>query len=164
MDSQLEEYEKLTSGHELKESDLKETISELNNDIAEAKQETQDVNRFLNEEKTFKLLAETKCKRLQEDIDLLKQENSSFKEQIYEYKDLSSQLSEDLNASEERCSEIEMSLKAMERSAENLKFENVSLKEETTQRLTHIHQIREANYQLNQELTEIKVCCILDSY
>lgn len=148
----------MTSAHETKETDLEETISELNNDLAEAKQETQDVKRTLNEETSVKLLAETKCKRLQEDVDLLKQENSSFKEQIYEYKDLSSQLSEDLNASEERCSEIEMSLKAMERTVDNLKLENVSLKEETTQRLTHIHQIREANYQLNQDLTELKVC------
>lgn len=156
LENQLEEYERLISTHEDKESKLESAVSEISNDLASSKSELQEARQMINEEKSLKIQAELQAKRLQEDVDLFKKENASFKQQISDYKELSTQLSEDLSVTEERCSELEYSLKQLERQFDGLKAEFVAVKEESAKRLTHIHQVRESNYKLNQEVIEAK--------
>lgn len=157
LENQLEEYERLISTHEEKESKLEETMSHLSDDVSVFKIDLQEARQQMNEEKSYRLVAETQCKRLQEDVDLLRKECNSYKQQVLDYKELSAQLSEDLNASEERNGELEYSLKQLERQFDGLKSECIAIKEESAKRLTHIHQIRESNYKLNQEILEAKV-------
>lgn len=156
LEGQLEEYERLISTHEQKESNMEDKMSHLSDEINYSKSEIQESKQKSNEEKTLRLLAETQSKRLQEDIDLLKKECASYKQQVLDYKELSTQLNDDMTTAEERSSELEYSLKQLERQFDGLKAECLAVKEESAKRLTHIHQVRESNYKLNQELQDRK--------
>lgn len=85
LENQLEEYERLISTHEDRESKLQETTSQLSEDVSELQAELQGAKQEMNEEKTQRLLAETKSKRLQEDVDLLRKECASYKQQVRSY-------------------------------------------------------------------------------
>lgn len=105
----------------------------------------------------MKLLTETKLKRLAEDLEVMKRERDSFKDQCSEFKTYSTGLLDELTTTEEKLSNCEVNLKSYERQFTDLMMENNMLKEESTLQFTHLSNVKESNYQLGQQIIELKV-------
>lgn len=102
-------------------------------------------------------MAENKVKRLTEDVECLEKESTAYKGKCAELKEFSAGLSEDLNLAEEKIGDLEVTLKSRERQIDELSTENRILKEENSAQLTHLHNVKETNFKLNQHLNEYKV-------
>lgn len=67
------------------------------------------------------MFAETKVKRLAEDIECLQNECQGYKQQCVEYKQYSTGLSDELTVAEEKIIDLEVTVKAYERQVEDLR-------------------------------------------
>ncbi|KAI4463668.1 myotonic dystrophy s/t kinase-related [Holotrichia oblita] len=156
LEDQLVEYEQLYKESEDKRNVLATEIDKLKADLAAEINNIMEARKLTNEEKSFKLLAETKCRKLAEDIEHLQEENSSYKDQCKEFKSYSSTLSEELNVAEQRITDLKIEIKNLTRQIENCLSENQMLKEENSNQLTHLNSVKESNYKLGQDLNEFR--------
>ncbi|GJQ75197.1 hypothetical protein Trydic_g9799 [Trypoxylus dichotomus] len=156
LEDQLVEFEQLHKESENVRNALTSEIEKLKSDLAAERTNVIEARKLTNEEKSFKLLAETKCKKLTEDIEHLQEENSSYKDQCQEFKSYSSNLSEELNSAEHKITDLKIEIKNLTRQNENCLSENMVLKEENSVQLTHLNSVKESNYKLGQDLNEIK--------
>jgi len=65
--------------------------------------------------------------------------------QASEYKSIAERLTQQVNNTDERTSQLEVSLHSAQRQISNLQAEVVGLKEELTTQLTRIHTLKETN-------------------
>lgn len=151
------EYEQLYKESEDKHNILTTEIDKLKADLADERNNVMEARKLTNEERSFKLLAETKCKKLAEDLEHLQEENVSYKAQCKELKSYSSTLSEELNIAEQRITDLKIEIKNLTRQIENCLSENQMLKEENSNQLTHLNSVKESNYKLGQDLNEFRV-------
>ncbi|KAJ8956368.1 hypothetical protein NQ318_015106 [Aromia moschata] len=156
LEGQVIEYEKINASSHAKQSELNANTEKLIQDVCKAKQEVQEARKQTNEEKSLRLLAETKIKRMREDIECLQGECSSYKQQCVEYKTYSTTLSDELTVAEEKISDLEVTLKAYERQVDDLRSENKVLKQEVSEYLTQLGKMKEANYKLNHQVGQLK--------
>ncbi|XP_044261577.1 citron Rho-interacting kinase [Tribolium madens] len=156
IENQVIEYEKINSSIQAEKSNLAENTEKLIKDLCKAKEEIQEAKKATNEEKSLRLLAETKVKRLTEDVELLHNECDSYKDQCLKYKECASNLSEELTVSEEKVSDLEVTLKSYERQIEDLVSESNILKEEISQYLTQMAGLKESNFKLKQQIQDLK--------
>lgn len=156
LETQVIEYEKIISNYETKQSELNANTDKLIQDVCQAKQETQEARRLTNEEKSLRIVAETRIKRLQEEIDSLKTEVQSCNEQLSDYKRFTKELSEELNAAEEKITDLEVTLKSYQRQIDDMRTELRVVKQENTAYLTQLGETREANYKLKHKNGELK--------
>ncbi|XP_050504436.1 citron Rho-interacting kinase [Diabrotica virgifera virgifera] len=156
LENQVIEYEKLVASFESKEKDLNLNTEKLIKDLCDVKRELQETKKLVNEEKSLKLFAETKIKKLNEDIDCLQNECISYKQQSSEYRQFSSGLSNELSATEEKVSGLELTVKAYERLIEEMRSEVRHLKQETSDYLTQLNKSKELTYKLKHQLSEQK--------
>jgi citron Rho-interacting kinase len=156
IESQVVEYEKINASIQAEKSSLSENTEKLIGDLCKAKEEIQESKKLANEEKSLKLLAETKVKRLTEDVECLQNECQSYKDQCLKYKEFSNNLTEELTLCEEKVSDLEVTVKSYERQIGDWVSENNVLKEEVSQYLTQIGGMKEAHYKLKQQLEELK--------
>ncbi|CAH0549549.1 unnamed protein product [Brassicogethes aeneus] len=156
LENQVIEYERIIKSFEEKESSLNSNTEKLIKDLCNAKTEIQEAKKLANEQKSLKLLAETKVKRCNEDVQCLQGECKSYKEQCVEYKKYSTQLSEELTMAEEKIADLEMTAKTLERQNKDCHRENNILKEELTDHLTKINSSKEHNYKLNHQLRDVQ--------
>ncbi|KAL1489368.1 hypothetical protein ABEB36_014280 [Hypothenemus hampei] len=154
LEGQVIEYEKLVEMSKSKQSELTANTEKLIADLCEARRETQEARRHINEEKSLRAMSEAKIKRLQEDIKCLERECADYKSQYMEYKQFSSRFSEELTASEEKLSNAEVLIKSYERQIEKLSSENNLLKEETSDYITKIAHLKEAKYKLTHQVED----------
>lgn len=150
------EYEKIILNVESKQSELKLNTEKLIQDVCNAKQETQEARKLSNEEKSLRIVAETRVKRLQEEIECLKNEIKSCNEQCSEYKRFTKELSDELNAAEEKVTDLEVTLKSYQRQIDDLRTEVRMVKQENTVYLTQLGECKEANYKLKHKNGELK--------
>ncbi|CAH1118647.1 unnamed protein product [Phaedon cochleariae] len=154
LETQLIEFEKINASHENKVSSLNANTDKLIRDLCSAKQQIQEAKKSANEEKSLKLLAETKAKRLLEDIECLHNECTSYKQQCMEYKQYSTQLSDELSVAEEKISDLEVTVKAQERLISDVKSDNKVIKQELSDHLTQLNRARESSCKLKHQLSE----------
>ncbi|XP_015836485.1 citron Rho-interacting kinase [Tribolium castaneum] len=156
IENQVIEYEKINSSIQAEKSSLAENTEKLIKDLCKAKEEIQEAKKATNEEKSLRLLAETKAKRLAEDVELLQNECEAYKDQCFKFKECSNNLSEELTLSEERVSDLEVTLKSYERQIEDFVSESNILKEEISQYLTQMAALKESNFKLKQQIQDLK--------
>lgn len=161
LENQLVEYENIHDAFETKQKSLNANTEKLISELAQAKEEIRQTKAAVNEERSLKICAETKCKRLAEDIECLKNECSSYKQQCVDFRQYSSNLTDELTSAEEKLTDYEVTIKSYERQISSMMMENKLLKEENSAQLTHLNDIKESNYQLGQQLTEYKVCAFV---
>lgn len=157
LEKQLIEYESLQVTYETCQTASAANAEKLIKDLAKTKEEVQKARSLANEEKSLKLLTETKLKRLTEDLEVMKKERDSFKEQCAEFKTYSAGLLEELTLADEKLSDCQVNLKSYERQFTDLMMENNMLKEDSTLQFTHLSNVKESNYQLGQQIAELKV-------
>lgn len=156
MENQVIEYEKIISNFEHKQSELNSNTEKLIHDLCNAKQDIQEARKLTNQEKSLKIAAETKVKRLQDEIETLKIEIKSCDEQCSEYKRYTKDLSEELSVAEEKITDLEVTLKSYQRQIDDLRTEVRIVKQENTSYLTQLGEIKEINYKLKQKNSELK--------
>lgn len=154
LEDQLVDYERLTSTHESKEARLREECSKLMTDQEVSQNDIRLAKQALNEEKSFRAQAEARIQILESQLEESKKTLSQAREQAAEYKALAERLTEQVNASDEHTSTLEVSLHAAQRQVANLQAELIALKEEVATQLTRIHTLKETNMRLDQELEE----------
>ncbi|XP_066144839.1 citron Rho-interacting kinase-like [Euwallacea fornicatus] len=155
LESQVIEYEKLVEISTAKQTELSGNIEKLIADLFEARKETQEVKRHINEEKSLRAIADQKIKHLQENIDRLEKECADYKALSIEYKECSSGLSEELAASENKLCSTKVMIKTCDRQIDNLTVENRSLKEEISGYLTKIAHLKESKYKLSHQVSDL---------
>lgn len=102
LECQLEEFERIVAMQKEKEQQLNDRLSALTTEASSSKNEIQEIQKQLQLEKSVCGQTELLCRQLQEDVELLRKESSSYKQQAIEYKELSTQLSEDMSAAEDK--------------------------------------------------------------
>ena len=156
IENQVIGYEKINASIQAEKAKLAQNTEELIKDLCKAKEEIQEAKKSANEEKSLRLLTETKVKRLSEDMESLQTECDSYKDHCLKYKECSNTLSEELTVSEEKVSDLEVTVKSYERQIEDFVSENNLLKEEISQYLTQIAGLKESNFKLKQQVQDLK--------
>lgn len=157
LESQLKEFEDLYSISESKRQDLISEIEDLSVELSKTKTDLIEAKKSMNEEKSLRFLSETKYKRLCEDMTNLEEECNSVKEQSNHFEQQYNTLSDDITRSEQKVSDLEVKITWYERQMEKCVTENKILKEERSNHLTYLDNLKEANYKLNQSLNDYKV-------
>lgn len=115
-------------------------------DLEVAQSEVRVAKQALNEEKSFRALAESRVQALENQLEESKGALAQVRDQSSEYKTLAERLTEQANSSEEQASQLEVSLHSAQRQLANLQAEVVGLKEEVATQLTRIHTLKETNH------------------
>lgn len=157
LENQVVEYEKINASFEMKHASLNSNTEKLIQDLCKAKEDIHEAKKNANEEKSLRLLAESKIKRLNEDIQCLQNECTSYKAQSMEYRQCSTNLSDELTVAEEKLSDLEAQSKSYERQIKDLKMENKVIKQEVSDYLTKLNKVKEVNHKLNRQLEELKL-------
>ncbi|XP_056637820.1 citron Rho-interacting kinase [Diorhabda sublineata] len=156
LENQVLEYEKLNASFEIKQAALNSNTEKLIRDVCDAKKEIQEAKKLTNEEKSLRIFAETKIKRLEEDIECLQNECTSYKQQCIDYKQYSAGLSDELSVAEEKINILEVTVKTYERQLDDMRAELRRLKLETSDYLTQLNRSKELTYKLKRQLGEEK--------
>ncbi|KAK5638338.1 hypothetical protein RI129_012633 [Pyrocoelia pectoralis] len=157
LENQLVEYENIHLSYENQSKSNTANTEKLINELAHTKEQVQDAKRMVNEERALKLIAETHCRRLMEDIECLQKEVSSYKQQCIDFRQYSSTLTDEVTSMEERITDYEVTTKSYERQISNLVTENTLLKEENSELLTNLNNVKGSNFKLAFELNEAEV-------
>lgn len=157
LDNQLAEFEKLKVECDAKETTANYKIEQLTVETDQLKQKLSDVKKFANEEKSLKFMAESKHKRLLEEKESLENNLKVYRSQRDEFKEYANNLSEELRLVEEKLAECETIIVSKERTIENYLAEKKMLKEEISSHLTHMSNLKETIFNLNQSLSDLKV-------
>ncbi|CAH1979493.1 unnamed protein product [Acanthoscelides obtectus] len=156
LEHQVIEYERLIATHEAKQSVLNCNTDKLVQDICKAKEDIQEAKKLANEEKSLRILAETKIKRLNEDIECLQKEAEDYKQKCMEYKQYSTNLSDDLTLAEEKIAELEVAVNVFQRQVEDYQSESRALKEELSEYITQISLLKDSNYKYKHQVSELR--------
>nr|XP_023022952.1 citron Rho-interacting kinase [Leptinotarsa decemlineata] len=156
LENQLIAFEEIKTSFETKQAALNSNTEKLISDLCKSKQEIQVAKKAVNEEKSLRLLAETKVKRLSEDVECLQKECASYKKQCIDYKQFCSNLSEELTVAEEKITDLEVTAKAYERHMDELKSENRHIKQELSDIITQFNKGKESNYKLKHQLSDTR--------
>ena len=158
LDMQVTDFESIKDKLEAKIQKIDEEKRELVSKLDKEKEETRKAKIAVNEEKSLKLLQESKIKdfkqRLLESEKELDTAKTSHEKHLNEYKDLCKKLSDTLedltrdNASKDQFGKVN------ERAKNVLDVENKQLKEELTDKITQLHSHKESNFKLSQGIEE----------
>lgn len=157
LDNQLVEFEKLKVEYDAKEVNANYRIDQLTTDLNQAKAKITDAKKAINEEKSLKLMNESKYKRLLDENETLKNDIEDIKNQREEFKSYANSLSDELTIIEEKLTESEAINASNDRKISNYMAENKVLKEENSSHITRISNLKESMFNLNQNLSILKV-------
>lgn len=157
LENQLIEYEQLHATYENKQRAMNNNIDKLIHDLTNAREEIQKSKKAVNEQISLKLMAESKSKRLKDEIDCLKRECDTYKVQSKDFREYSTKLNDELGVVEEKMTNYEVSMKTNERQISDLLNENTMLKEENSEQKTHLQTLKESNYKTGKELADVRV-------
>ncbi|CAG9853757.1 unnamed protein product [Phyllotreta striolata] len=156
LENQVIEYEKINASYEAKQASLNGNTEKLIRDLCEAKSETQEAKKRINEEKSANILAESKIKRLNEDVARLNEECQNYRQQCFDFKQFSTGLSDELAVAEEKISDLDVTVKTYQRQIDDLRSELRQLKQEASDYLTQLNKSKESNYKMRRQLGEEK--------
>ncbi|XP_033319772.1 citron Rho-interacting kinase-like isoform X1 [Bombus bifarius] len=152
LEEQLTDYERLTSDHETRENILIQDKMKLQKDLEATEVKLREAQTAQNEERSLKLTAERNIERLASEISDIESERNNLIAQRDQYKKLVQDLSEQVESSTNKCGELECNLSEMKRALDITKAETRVVKEESSQHLTRVHELKEANFVLMNDL------------
>lgn len=152
LEEQLTDYERLTSDHETRENMLIQDKMKLQKDLEAAETKVREARIAQNEEKTRRLAAERNVEQLETETSDIESERNSLITQRDQYKKLAQELSAQIEELTTRCGEMECDLSEISRALEAAKAESRVVKEESSEYLTRVHELKEANFGLMTDL------------
>lgn len=152
LEEQLTDYERLTSDHETRENILIQDKMKLQKDLETTEAKLREARCAQNEEKSLRLEAERNIEKLESETSDIETERNSLIAQRDQYKKLVQELSAQVEELTNKCGELECDLSEMQRVLEITKAETRVVKEESSQHLTKVHEMKEANFVLMNDL------------
>lgn len=152
LEEQLTDYERLTSDHETRENMLIQDKMKLQKDLEAAETKVREARTAQNEEKTRRLAAERNVEQLESETSDIESERNSLIAQTEQYKKLAQELSAQIEELTTKCGEMEYDLSETSRALEAAKAESRVVKEESSEYLTRVHELKEANFGLMTDL------------
>lgn len=152
LEEQLTDYERLTSDHETRENILIQDKMKLQKDLETTEAKLREARSAQNEEKSLRLEAERNIEKLESETSDIETERNSLIAQRDQYKKLVQELSAQVEELSNKCGELECDLSEMQRVLEITKAETRVVKEESSQHLTKVHELKEANFVLMNDL------------
>jgi len=158
LERQVIDFERINEKLESKVQKLDTEKREMEAKLDKEKEETRKAKVAVNEEKSGKILVESKIKALKERIDEaekdLDQEKTSHEKHVGEYKTLCKKLSDTLEELTKDNTSKDQFGKLNERAKSILEVENVQLKEELADKTTQLYSHKESNFKLSQGIEE----------
>lgn len=158
LEQQVIDFERINEKLELRIQKLEAEKRELLSKLDKEKEETRKAKVAVNEEKSGKILVESKIKALKQRIDEaekdLDEEKASREKHIGEYKTLCKKLSDTLEDLTKDNANKDQFGKLNERAKSILEVENVQLKEELSEKTTQLYSHKESNFKLSQGIEE----------
>lgn len=158
LENQLVEYERLHDAIRQKQIAVNEERGKWLETMTRTQEEVREARKSANEEKSLRLLAETKCKRFVEDWNAMQKEQEETRLRYEELKRHTKDLTEQLNDLQEKFGDLEVTVNVKERALDELMAEVKYLKEANSDKLTLLANFREENYELKRKLEECEVC------
>lgn len=152
LEEQLTDYERLTSDHETRENILIQDKMKLQKDLETTEAKLREARSAQNEEKSLRLEAERNIEKLESETSDIETERNSLIAQRDQYKKLVQELSAQVEELSNKCGELECDLSEIQRVLEITKAETRVVKEESSQHLTKVHELKEANFVLMNDL------------
>lgn len=152
LEEQLTDYERLTSDHETRENMLIQDKMKLQKELEAAETKIREARVAQNEEKTMRLVAERNVEQLESETSDIETERNSLLTQRDQYKELAQKLSTKVEELCAKCDEMETHILEMNRALEVAKEDSRVVKEESSEYLTRVHELKEANFGLMADL------------
>ncbi|XP_034946085.1 citron Rho-interacting kinase-like [Chelonus insularis] len=152
LEEQLTDYEKLTSDHETRENTLIQDKMRLQKELENIEQKLREAKIAQNEEKTKRLVAERSMERLVSETQDLESERNSLVAQRDQYKKLAQDLNKQVAQLTSQCGEFECDIAELQRAVDTARGEAMVVKEECSQHLTHLHEMKDINQDLVADL------------
>jgi citron Rho-interacting kinase len=152
LEEQLTDYERLTSDHETRENMLIQDKMKLQKELETAETKIRESRIAQNEEKTRRLVAERNIEQLESETSDIETERNGLITQRDQYKELAQKLSIKVEELSTKCGEMESRLLEMDRALEVCKEDSRIVKEESSEYLTRVHELKEANFGLMADL------------
>lgn len=152
LEEQLTDYERLTSDHETRENTLIQDRMKLQKELELVEQKLREAKIGQNEEKTRRLVAERAIERLESETSDIETERNNLSSQRDQYKKLAQDLTKQVAGLSAKCADLECSLGEVRRALETARGESRVVKEECSQHLTRMHELKEANTCLMEDL------------
>lgn len=152
LEEQLTDYERLTSDHETRENILIQDKMKLQKDLESTEAKLREACAAQNEERSLRLAAERNIERLESETSDIECEKNGLLAQRDQYKKLVQELSAQVDELSAKCSELEYEFSETKRNLEVTKAETRVVKEESSQHLTRVHELKEANAMLMNDL------------
>lgn len=154
LENQLVEYERLHDTMCERQATANAKTEMWLENLTKAQEQVKEARKAANEEKSLRLLCETKYKRVSDELDLVQKEQEQTKLRCKELKEHSNDLMNQLNALQEKLADFEVTVNAKERTIKDLCIENKCLKETNSEKLTTLQNYKETNYDLKHKLEE----------
>lgn len=154
LEEQLTDYERLTSDHETRENMLIQDKMKLQKDLETVESKLREAYAAQDKEKTMRLMAERAVERLESETSDIEDERNGLAAQRDQYKKIVQDLNEQVERLSSKCGELECDLSKTKRALEVSKGEAMKVKEESSEHLTRLHQLKEANFGLMADLQE----------
>ncbi|KOC65239.1 Citron Rho-interacting kinase [Habropoda laboriosa] len=152
LEEQLTDYERLTSNHETRENLLIQDKMKLQKELESIEAKLREAHSALNEERSLRLAAERNIERLESETSDIESERNGLIAQRDQYKKLVQELSGQVEELTTKCGDLECDLSEVKRALEVTKAETRVVKEESSQHLTRVHELKEANFVLMNDL------------
>lgn len=152
LEEQLTDYERLTSEHETNMNMLIQDKMKLQKDLEAAETRVHEARIAQNDEKTRRVVAERNVEQLESETSDIESEKNSLIVQRDQYKKLVQDLTIQVEELSTRCGEMECDLSEMGRALEAAKGESRVVKEESSDYLTRVHELKEVNFGLMADL------------
>lgn len=152
LEEQLTDYERLTSEHETRENTLIQDKMRLQKELETVEQKLREAKVAQNEEKTKRLVAERAIERLESETSDIDSERQSLQTQRDQYKKLAQDLNKQVATLTTRCGELECDLGELQRAVEAARGESMVVKEECSDHLTRLHELKDINQDLMYDL------------
>ncbi|XP_063988184.1 fatty acid synthase-like [Diachasmimorpha longicaudata] len=152
LEEQLTDYERLTSDHETRENTLVQEKMRLQKELETLEQTLREAKIGQNEEKSKRLISEKTMQRLESETNDIETERDNLLTQRNEYKKLAQELSQQVASLTSKCGELECDIGELQRALESARAEAMIVKEESTDHLTRLHELKDINQDLMADL------------
>lgn len=154
LEEQLTDYERLTNDHETRENTLIQDKMKLQKDLEITETNLRECKIAQNEEKTMRIVAERAIERLESETSDIEGERNNLAAQRDEYKKLAQKLNEQIAELSTKYGNLECDLSQVKRLLDMAKEEARVVKEESSQHLTKLHELKETNLNLMSDLQD----------
>lgn len=152
LEEQLTDYEKLTSDHETRENLLIQNKMRMQKDLETAEAKLREVKLERDEEKRKRIQAEKAIEKLESETSDIEDQKSAVETQRNEYKKRVQELNKEVQLLTARCGNLMCDLSETQRALEDARADARVVKEESSQHLTMLHEMKETNYSLMTDL------------